>query len=250
MATLGAAVSAVMAEHLNTFQQFIDLDEILLCLMIKNVIQNDEYHELMEETRERRRKQALFLLKKIPTAGDGAFLALLECLNLKHRKLAETLLTSLEWERGSSLASQGGLSLASQGVAAQPVGPSTTWDRIRENRMRLRDKFNLDVHELLRSLSDKGVFTLIEGQQIRGKATPKQQFDEFFDLLMSKNPRLYYPVFLKALTDIDRKDVRDFLEGECSGIPQWKKGNRPKESTLAWWLGANGQGFRNPSSHF
>ncbi|CAG0895639.1 unnamed protein product [Darwinula stevensoni] len=111
-----------------------------------------------------------------------------------------------EWEGGSSL--------ASQGVAAQAVGPSRTWRRIRENRMRLRDELNLDFHELLRSLSDKGVFTLIEAQQIRGKPTPKQQFDELFDLLMCKNPQLHYPVFLKALTDIDRKDVRDFLEVE------------------------------------
>ncbi|CAG0888596.1 unnamed protein product [Darwinula stevensoni] len=130
-------VSAVMAEHLKTFQQYTDLEEILLCLLMKGVIKNDEFLGLMNETREKRRKQALFLLEKIPTAGDGAFLAFLECLKKNHRKLAETLLKSLgqkneaytrevraQWEGGSPLASQGVLSLAAQGIAAQPVGPS------------------------------------------------------------------------------------------------------------------------------
>ncbi|CAG0900525.1 unnamed protein product [Darwinula stevensoni] len=226
MATPGAAVSAVMAEHLNTYQQYTDLEEILRCLLIKKVIQLDEYHEQMDETREKRKKQALFLLRKIPTAGDGAFLAFLECLKEKHRNLAETLLTSLgqkneayarevraQWQGGSSTATQGGSSTVSQATRGQPGGSSLTWDRIRANRRRLRDHFNLDFRELLRSLSDRSVFLPIEEQQIRGITTPILQFDEFFDLLLRKNPQQYVPIFLEALVEIGREDIRDALQG-------------------------------------
>ncbi|CAG0895641.1 unnamed protein product [Darwinula stevensoni] len=218
MTTHGDAISAALDEHKNTFQQYTDLEEIFLCLKRKKIIENDEYHEMMKETSGRKKKQVLFLHEKIISAGDNAFIALLECLKARYKDLAEALLRTLEMEDEAFAKEvrnkwEGGSSTASQVTAAQPVGLSTTWDRIRENRMRLRDEFNLDFQELLRSLSDKGVFTLIEGQQIRGKPTPKQQFDELFDILICKNPQLYYPVFLKALTDIDRKDVRDFLEG-------------------------------------
>ncbi|CAG0889789.1 unnamed protein product [Darwinula stevensoni] len=88
-----------------------------------------------------------------------------------------------------------------------------TWDRIRKNRLKLRDDFNLDFLELLRCLSDKGVFVNIEVQQIRSKLSLKQQFDELFDHLTSKNPQQYVPVVLQALADIGREDIRDFLQG-------------------------------------
>ncbi|CAG0895540.1 unnamed protein product [Darwinula stevensoni] len=44
-----------------------------------------------------------------------------------------------------------------------------TWDTIRKNRMKLRDEYNIDHLELLRYLSDKGVFNEIQVKQVKGK---------------------------------------------------------------------------------
>ena len=65
-------------------------------MKMKGIIQDDEYHELLEEPREKRKKQTLFLLKVIPTRGDNAFPALLQCLMEKHPDLVLALLTCLE----------------------------------------------------------------------------------------------------------------------------------------------------------
>ena len=95
MATHGAAISSALYEHKDTFQQYIDLEEILLCLRNKEIVQNDEYQEMTEVTEEKKKKQTLFLLKKISTAGEKAFLALLDCLKEKHEDLAGALLMTL-----------------------------------------------------------------------------------------------------------------------------------------------------------
>ena len=96
MATHGAAITHALYEHINTFQQYTNLEEIVLCLMRKKEIENDEFHEMMNL--ETRKKQVLFLFGKISRAGDNAFMGLLECLQAKYRDLAEALLTTLERE--------------------------------------------------------------------------------------------------------------------------------------------------------
>ena len=95
MASNSQAISDVLAEYKNTFQQFVDLEEILLCLKKKGIILNDEFHELHEETMEKRKKQTLFLLKIIPMRGDNAFPALLECLRERYEDLVKELETTL-----------------------------------------------------------------------------------------------------------------------------------------------------------
>ena len=96
MATHGRAITAALYEHQNKLQQYTDLEEILLCLKKKGIIKNDEYHEMMELTKEKKKNQVLFILKKISSAGDNAFLALLECLKAKQRDLAEAMLVIVE----------------------------------------------------------------------------------------------------------------------------------------------------------
>ncbi|CAG0894501.1 unnamed protein product [Darwinula stevensoni] len=96
MTTHSQAISNVLAEYKNTFQWHTELEDILLCLKTKGIIHDDEYHEMVEETRERRKKQTLFLLRVIPTRGDNAFPALLQCLMEKYSDLVQALLTSLE----------------------------------------------------------------------------------------------------------------------------------------------------------
>ncbi|CAG0894304.1 unnamed protein product [Darwinula stevensoni] len=94
-----------------------------------------------------------------------------------------------------------------------------TWDKIRANRRKLRDEYNVDVEELLRCLSDRNVFTAHEEKQIRSKENPKLLYDELFEILLHKNPKKYAPVFLDALTVIGRQDVRDFLLSEVDKMP-------------------------------
>ncbi|CAG0903268.1 unnamed protein product [Darwinula stevensoni] len=223
MTTHGPAISAIMAEHKNTFQQYIDLEEILLCLKRKNVIQDDEYHDLMEETREKKKKQTLFLLKKIPAAGDNAFLLFLECLKKRHMNLAEALLKSLDQEdeayaKEVRIKWQGDSSAASQGTTGHPAGSSKkqdlySWDKINERRLQIRDKYMVDTLELLRTLEQTSVFTYLEAKQVREITDLRKQYDELFNVLTSKNPKKYVPIFLQALVDMDREDVRDFLQG-------------------------------------
>ena len=98
MATHGRAITAALYEHQNKLQQYTDLEEILLCLKKKGIIENDEYHEMMELTKEKKKRQVLFIHNKISSAGDKAFLALLECLKAKYGDLAESILTTLERE--------------------------------------------------------------------------------------------------------------------------------------------------------
>ncbi|CAG0890493.1 unnamed protein product [Darwinula stevensoni] len=86
-----------------------------------------------------------------------------------------------------------------------------TWDNIRTNRRTLRDEYNVDGDELLRSLSDKKVFTADEEKHIRSRGSSRERYDELFQQLFHKNPKIYVLVFLEALTAIGRQDARDFL---------------------------------------
>ncbi|CAG0894640.1 unnamed protein product [Darwinula stevensoni] len=88
-----------------------------------------------------------------------------------------------------------------------------TWIRIRANRLKLRDEFNVDGDELLRSLSDKAVFTLHEEKRIRAITDPTMRFDELFHILFNKNPQKYFDVVLEALDHIGRQDAVIFLQG-------------------------------------
>ena len=94
----GDAISSALYEHKNKFQQYTDLEEIFLCLKRKKIIENDEFHEMVEKTEGIKKKQVFFLLKKISNSGESAFLALLECLEAKYQDLAEALLTTMEDE--------------------------------------------------------------------------------------------------------------------------------------------------------
>ncbi|CAG0895643.1 unnamed protein product [Darwinula stevensoni] len=96
MLTDSGAISAVIAENLQTFRQRIELDEILLCLKKKSIIEHDEYIECTNHTKNKSKIQADFILEKIPRAGDKAFPALLECLNEKYPDFVETLLKAME----------------------------------------------------------------------------------------------------------------------------------------------------------
>ena len=91
------AIDVVMCEYKDLFQQFTDLDKILLCLKTKGVIQKDEYEELVQDVTGKKRRQADFLLKKIPEGKDDAFLNFLRCL-LEHeyKDHIEKLLKSME----------------------------------------------------------------------------------------------------------------------------------------------------------
>ncbi|CAG0901620.1 unnamed protein product [Darwinula stevensoni] len=106
----------------------------------------------------------------------------------------------------------------------------SSWDRIIKNRLKLRDEFNIDPNELRRSLSDKKVITIIEEQQIRGKQNPKEQYDELFAILVSKNPQECVPKFYEALTDIGRQDVRDFFQDVNGGVVEVLSSDGPQQS--------------------
>ncbi|CAG0898889.1 unnamed protein product [Darwinula stevensoni] len=86
-----------------------------------------------------------------------------------------------------------------------------SWNVIKANRLVLRDEYNVDGKELLRSLSDKNVFTLFEAKQIRSKDDPRELYDELFEILFHKDRNKYVSIFLNALTAIGRQDARDFL---------------------------------------
>ncbi|CAG0890055.1 unnamed protein product [Darwinula stevensoni] len=88
-----------------------------------------------------------------------------------------------------------------------------SWDRIRRNRLKLRDHFALNPNDLLPSLMHRNVITFIEDQQIRMKPYLPEQFEEFFDILFMKNPQECIPKFYEALVDINRESIRDFLQG-------------------------------------
>ncbi|CAG0904881.1 unnamed protein product, partial [Darwinula stevensoni] len=106
------------------------------------------------------------------------------------------------------------------GIGMYRIGEDLkTWDKIRANRRKLRDEYNVDGEELLRCLSDRNVFTAPEEKQIRSKENPKLLYDELFEILLHKNPQKYAPVFLDALTVIGRQDVRDFLLSEVGEMP-------------------------------
>ena len=97
-------------------------------------------------------------------------------------------------------------------------GQRQKWDRIRANRVRLRDECNVNLDELLRRLSDKGVFSHHEEEQIKEKIDAANRFDVFFRLLFYKNPERHLDDFLQALRDMGRDDVVDFLQGVMSYI--------------------------------
>ncbi|CAG0899849.1 unnamed protein product [Darwinula stevensoni] len=102
----------------------------------------------------------------------------------------------------------------------------SSWDRIKQNRMKLRDVFNLDPNELRRRLSEKRVITDMEDQQIRRNHDLKEQYDELFRILSSKNTGKCVTKFYEALTDMDRDDIIEFLQG-TTGLPN---GNRDAQS--------------------
>ncbi|CAG0905439.1 unnamed protein product [Darwinula stevensoni] len=102
MAVHGQAVSDVLFAHLKEFQLFANIGEILLGLRKKNVIEDDEYLEVIDESK---KKQARFLIEKIPRGGDNAFKALLESIFEKDKPFAEKLLKSLEQHESTSASS-------------------------------------------------------------------------------------------------------------------------------------------------
>ncbi|CAG0902590.1 unnamed protein product [Darwinula stevensoni] len=88
-----------------------------------------------------------------------------------------------------------------------------SWDGIRDKWLKLRDDYNVELLELLRKLEEKRAVIAIEAKQIRDTGNMKHQYDQLLNVLTSKNPHKYVPIFLQALTEIDRQDARDFLEG-------------------------------------
>ncbi|CAG0889786.1 unnamed protein product [Darwinula stevensoni] len=195
----------------------------------KKIIENDEYHEMMEVTKEKKKNQVLFLLKKISSAGDNAFLALLECLKAKYRDLAEALLATLEREdevyakevrkkgiaRTSFKRAMHSNTERFKKVVGFDVGTKNdagTWDKIKTKLLELRDKYTVDTLELLRTLEVKSVLTHMEEKQIREIRDLKLQYDVLFIILFSKNPQIYFPIFLQALAHMDREDANNFLE--------------------------------------
>ncbi|CAG0905009.1 unnamed protein product [Darwinula stevensoni] len=107
MTTHGPTISKVITDHLSTFRQYIDLDDLLLRLKGEGIIQDDEFIEKTKYSEDKSKKQAMFILEKIPRAGDDAFQGLLKCLldmEQNHKEFVEKLLTSLEKNGAKSLA--------------------------------------------------------------------------------------------------------------------------------------------------
>ncbi|CAG0894939.1 unnamed protein product [Darwinula stevensoni] len=88
-----------------------------------------------------------------------------------------------------------------------------SWDRIRRNRLKLRDHFHLNPNDLQRSLRDRNVITVMEDRHISMMPYLREQFEELFDILFLRNPQECIPKFYEALEDMERKDIRDFLQG-------------------------------------
>ncbi|CAG0895406.1 unnamed protein product [Darwinula stevensoni] len=90
--------------------------------------------------------------------------------------------------------------------------PQRNWETIREHRRKLRDEFNLDVDELLRSLSEKKVFTHNEERIIRRVDDLSERFDKLFDILLVKHVEMIR-LFYEALSAMGRNDIKEFLQG-------------------------------------
>ncbi|CAG0886679.1 unnamed protein product [Darwinula stevensoni] len=85
------------------------------------------------------------------------------------------------------------------------------WNKIRQNKCKLRDEYGVDGDELFESLSSKSVFTVIEEKTIRSKNAPNERFDEIFAILYRKDPLRTIPIFLEAL-EVKHKVAADYLK--------------------------------------
>ncbi|CAG0899528.1 unnamed protein product [Darwinula stevensoni] len=95
-----------------------------------------------------------------------------------------------------------------------------TWDRIKANRVKLRDDFAVNFDELVRSLVGRGAITSQDETRFQKIHDTQRRFDEICVNLFRQNPQIYVPVFPKALSDIGRQDVVEFLKGADGQLQQ------------------------------
>ena len=95
MAEISAAVARLMLNFHETLEDDVNLDPVFLHLYGKNIIRKEECFDHINEERQKRRKQAVFLVQQIPCRGDEALPELLEFLKRDYRFLVGEMLTFL-----------------------------------------------------------------------------------------------------------------------------------------------------------
>ena len=110
------------------------------------------------------------------------------------------------------------------------------WGTIKKNQTKLRDDYGVDDDKLLEALVSKDLFLSLEEKAIRKLTDPIKRFDKIFEILCTKDPIKFQPIFIASLKEVNY-GAATFLQGNPRNV---------KITTFSKVTQQNGYGLSSP----